>query len=58
MDSGASDQMKQKLAEGLLMLVAVAVVARVIYGLLGPLLPLMLALLLVGTIVAWLLRRQ
>jgi hypothetical protein len=50
--------MKQKLAEGLLMLVAVVVVARAIYGLLGPLLPLMLALLLVGTIVAWLFKRQ
>jgi predicted Na+-dependent transporter len=50
--------MMQMLAEGLLVLVAIAVVARVVYGLLGPLLVPLLLILLVGAIAVRLLRRQ
>jgi integral membrane sensor domain MASE1 len=50
--------MLQKLAEGLLMLVAVAVVARWLVGVIGPLLVPLLMLLFVGSIVAYVLRRR
>jgi hypothetical protein len=50
--------MKQKLAEGLLMLVAIVVLARAVLALLGPAIPLLVALMLVGVIAARLLRRQ
>jgi hypothetical protein len=48
--------MKQKLAEGILVLVAVAVVARVVYGLLGPLLPTLGVLMVVLLILGFVLR--
>jgi hypothetical protein len=39
-----------KLGEALLVVVALAIVARVVFGLLGPLLPLLVVLLIVGAI--------
>jgi hypothetical protein len=45
-----------KLAEALISLIAVAVVARVVWGLLGPLLPSLVVLLTVGAILRWLVR--
>ena len=46
---------RSKVIEGLLLLVAIAVVARVVYGLLGPLLPSLLVLLVLGGILLWML---
>jgi hypothetical protein len=48
--------MKAKLAEALMTLIAVAVVARVVWGLLGPLLPSLLALFVIGALVLYVLR--
>jgi hypothetical protein len=42
---------RSKLAEGLLLLVVVAVAARVIWGLLGPLLVPLIAMLLLGGLI-------
>lgn len=47
---------RSKVTEALLILVAVAVVARVVYGLLGPLLPSLLVLLILGGLLLWMLR--
>ena len=47
---------RHKVVEGLLLLVAVAVVARVVYGLLGPLLPSLLVLVVLGSLLLWVLR--
>ncbi len=47
---------RSKLAEGLLIAVIVAVAARAIWALLGPLLPTLLVLLVVGGLVVTLLR--
>lgn len=49
---------RSKLAEGLLLLVAVAVVARVVWQLLGPLLPTLIVLLLIGCVGYRLLRSR
>jgi hypothetical protein len=50
--------MKAKLAEALMTLIAVAVVARVVWGLLGPLLPSLLVLAVVGCLLLYVMRRQ
>lgn len=47
---------RSKLYEGLILLIAVAVVARVVWGLLGPLLPALLVMLILGGLVFYLLR--
>ena len=47
---GAPVNMKAKLAEALMTLIAVAVVARVVWGLLGPLLPYLLILFVLSAI--------
>jgi hypothetical protein len=48
--------MKTKLAEALMTIIAVAVVARVVWGLLGPLLPSLIALLLLAAIFLYIVR--
>jgi hypothetical protein len=48
--------MKAKLAEALMTLIAVAVAARVVWGLLGPLLPSLLALFVLGTLILYVIR--
>lgn len=50
--------MKAKLAEALMMLIAVAVVARVVWTLLGPLLPTLLGLLVMASVFYFVLRRR
>jgi hypothetical protein len=50
--------MKTKLAEALITLIAAAVVVRVVWGLLGPLLPSLLVLAAVGCLLLFVLRRQ
>jgi hypothetical protein len=47
---------RSKLAKGLLLLIAAAVAARVVWELLGPLLPSLLALLVIGSLILWLVR--
>jgi len=48
---------RSKLIEGLVLLLAVAVVARVVFGLLGPLLPSLIVLLVVASVLLFILRR-
>lgn len=48
--------MRAKLAEALIMLIAVAVVARVVWELLGPLLPSLLVLFVLGALVLYVIR--
>ena len=52
----ASVNWKTRAIEGLLFLVAAAVVARVVYGLLWPLLPSLLAIVVVGSLILWVVR--
>ena len=49
-------ELTSKVAGGLLILVAVAVVARVVFGLLWSLLPAVIVLLVLGSLVGWVLR--
>jgi len=48
--------MRSKLAEALMAIIAVAVVARVVWGLLGPLLPYLLLMFILGGLFLYLLR--
>ena len=47
---------QSKFVEGLLLVVAAAVVARVVWGLLGPLLPSLFVLSVLGGLLLWLIR--
>ena len=49
---------RSKVVEALVLILAVAVVARVVWNLLGPLLPAILVMLAVGGLLFGLLRRQ
>jgi hypothetical protein len=49
---------RTRVVEALLLLVAIAVVARVLFGLLGPLLPPLLVLVMITSLFLFVLRRQ
>jgi hypothetical protein len=53
-----TSNLRSRIIETLLLIVAIAVVARVVGGLLSPMLPTLIVLMLIGTVLTAVLRRR